>query len=150
MHGFLCAKLNTLILRPYYQLKLELSAHLATQRLQADNHRVQILALPQVDALEGLLGGDTEVLGAREEGRDVLHALEGHFAVVDLLDGAGLQGVGQLAQDDAILEHLEEVVGVAGCVNGLLGDGLDPLEALLGQLLAVLGVNLQSSQTVDV
>lgn len=73
---------------------------------------------------------------------DILHALEGHFALVDALHGASLQAVDQPAEQGAVLEHLEEVLHVSGCADVLLGDLLDPLEALLRQLIAVFGVDL--------
>lgn len=69
---------------------------------------------------------NAEGLGGFQESRDVLHALECHFAFVDFLDGSWLEGVGQLAEDHAVLENFEEVVHVSRNVYGLTGDFLDP------------------------
>lgn len=121
----------------FLSFSLSLS-YLATQRLQADDDRVEILTLPEIDTLECLLSGYTKVLGTLQESRNVLHALEGHFTLVDLLNAAGLQCVGQFAQDHTILEHLKEVFRIARCVNRLRRNSLNPFQGLLCELLAVL------------
>lgn len=74
--------------------------------------------------------------------RDILHALECHLRLVDPLHGASLQAVDQSAEQRAVLEHLKEVLHVAGCADVLGGDLLHPLQALLRQLVAVFGVDL--------
>lgn len=112
------------------------------QRLQADDYRVEVLPFPQVHGLEGLLRWNAELLGTLEEGRDVLHALEGHLAGVDLLDRTGFDRVGQVTQQDAILEHLVEVVHLAGGVDRFAGHFLDPFQTFRGELFAVFGVDL--------
>lgn len=75
------------------QTALRISTHLPSQRLQADNNRVEVLSLPKVDSLESLLSGDAAGLSTLHEGVDVLHALEGHGGGLDLLDLTGLEGV---------------------------------------------------------
>lgn len=77
---------------------------------------------------------------------DILHALESHLALVDLLHGAGLQTVDQSAQQSTVLQHLEEILHVPRGANGFAGDLLDPLQALLRQLIAVFGVNLKRAE----
>lgn len=121
---------------------LAVLAGLATQRLQADHNRVKVLPFPQVHRLEGFLRGHAELLGALEERRDVLHALERHLARVDLLHRAGLDRVRQVTQQHAVLEHLVEVVHLAAGVDRLPGDLLDPFQTFGGQLFAVFGVDL--------
>lgn len=128
------------LLRP--DRRLAVLAGLATERLQADHHRVEVLPLPQVHRLEGFLRRHAKLLRALQERRDVLHALERHLARVDLLDRAGLDRVRQVAQQNAVLEHLVEVVHLAARVDRLPGDLLDPIQTLGGQLFAVLGVDL--------
>lgn len=103
------------------------------------------MPLPQVDRLEGLLRWHPEVPRCRQESAYVLHALERHLAVVDLLDDARLDGVHQTAEEGAVLEDLIEVVHVAGRVEVLLGDPADPLEDFLGQVFAVFGIHLEES-----
>lgn len=122
--------------------RLAVLAGLATQRLQADDHRVEVLPFPEVHRLEGFLWGHAELLRTLQEGRDVLHALERHLAGVDLLHRAGLDRVGQVTQQHAFLEHLVEVVHLAGCVDRLARHLLDPFQTFRGQLFAVLGVDL--------
>lgn len=112
------------------------------ERLQADDDRVQVLPLPQVHGLEEFLRWDAELFRRLQEGGDVLHALEGHLAGVDLLDRAGIDRVRQVAQQHAVLEHLVEVVHLAGGVDRLAGDFLDPFQTLGCQLFAVFGVDL--------
>lgn len=117
-------------------------AGLATKRLQADDHRVEILPLPEVHRLEGFLWWHAKLLRTLQEGRNVLHALERHLAGVDLLHRSGFDRVGQVTQQHAVLEHLVEVVHLAGCVDRLAGDLLDPFQTFGGQFFAVLGVDL--------
>lgn len=68
-------------------------SYLPSEGLDADDHRVKVLFLPQVNGLEGLLGGHAACLGSVHKVVDVFHALEGHAGGLDLLDMAGLQGV---------------------------------------------------------
>ena len=70
-------------------------SYLTTESLQADDDRVQVLLLPQIDRLEQFFVGYAEFPGRIEETVDVLHALEGHFALLDASDAVGLQSVGQ-------------------------------------------------------
>lgn len=121
---------------------LSVLAGLATKRLQADDHRVEVLSLPEVNRLEGFLWWHAELLRTLQEGRDVLHALERHLAGVDLLHRSGFDRVGQVTQQHAVLEHLVEVVHLAGCVDRFAGDLLDPFQTFGGQFFAVLGVDL--------
>lgn len=72
-----------------------------------------------------------------QERRNVFHALEGHCALVDFLDGSGFQRVDELAEENAVLQDLEEVVHVAAGVDRLASDFLDPFEALGSQFVAV-------------
>lgn len=121
---------------------LSVLAGLATERLQADDHRVEVLPLPEVHRLEGFLWWHAKLLRTLQEGRDVLHALERHLAGVDLLHRSGFDRVGQVTQQHAVLEHLVEVVHLAGCVDRFAGDLLDPFQTFGGQFFAVLGVDL--------
>lgn len=77
---------------------LSVFAGFSAKRLQTDDYRVEVLPLPQVNGLERFLWWYTELFGTLEEGGDVLHALEGHFAGVDLLDRAGFDRVGKIAE----------------------------------------------------
>lgn len=115
------------------------------ERLKADHHRVQVLPFPQVHGLEEFLRGNAKLFRPLQEGGNVLHALEGHLAGVDLLDRAGIDRVGQVTQQDAILEHLVEVVHLAGGVDRFAGDFLDPFQTLGSELFAVFGVDLSLS-----
>lgn len=72
---------------------VETSTHLPAEGLQADDDRVEVLSLPQVDGLEGFLRGHAQRLDNLEENVDVLHALERHLTLVDLLHRAGLDVV---------------------------------------------------------
>lgn len=83
---------------------------LPSERLQADDHRVKVLLLPQVDGLEGLLRRDAQLLRSLEECVYILHALEGHGRLIDLLDGPGLDGVHKLAEQSAVPEDFVEVL----------------------------------------
>lgn len=121
---------------------LAVLAGLAAERLQADDHRVEVLSLPEVHGLEGFLWWHTELLRTLQEGRDVLHALERHLAGVDLLHRTGLDRVRQVTQENAVLENFVEVVHLPGCVDRFAGDLLDPFQTLGGQFFAVLGVDL--------
>lgn len=67
--------------------------YLSSQGLQADDHWVEVLPLPKVNSLEGLLSGDAHRAGAVQEGVDVLHALERHLWLVDFLHWSGLDFV---------------------------------------------------------
>lgn len=69
--------------------------YLTTESLEANDDGVEILPFPQVDGLEKFLGRDAECLGSFQERVDVLHALEGHFALLNALDDARLHHVGQ-------------------------------------------------------
>lgn len=73
---------------------------------------------------------------------NVLHALECHLALIDLLHGARLQAIDQLTQQHSILEYLIEVLHVSGGAGGLTRDLLNPLETLRRQFIAILGVDL--------
>lgn len=115
------------------------------ERLQADDHRVQVLPFPQVDGLEEFLRGNAELFRRLQEGGNVLHALEGHLAGVDLLDCTGVDRVGQITQQDTVLEHLVEVVHLAGGVDRLGGHFFDPIQTLGCELFAVFGVDLSLS-----
>lgn len=121
---------------------LSVLAGLAAKRLQADDHRVEVLPFPEVHRLEGFLWWYAKLLRTLQEGRDVLHALERHLAGVDLLHRSGFDRVGQVTQQHAVLEHLVEVVHLAGCVDRFAGDLLDPFQTFGGQFFAVLGVDL--------
>lgn len=125
--------------------RLAILTGFSAERLQADDHRVQVLPFPQVDGLEEFLRWNAELLGRLQEGGDVLHALEGHLAGVDLLDRSGIDCVGQVTQQDTVLQHLVEVVHLAGGVDRFAGDFLDPFQALGCELLAVFGVDLSLS-----
>lgn len=70
----------------------------SAKRLKADDYRVEVLPFPQVNGLEGFLWWNSELLGTLEESGDVLHALEGHLAGVDLLDRTGFDRVGEVTQ----------------------------------------------------
>lgn len=72
-------------------LKLFMSTHFSAQRLQADDDRVQVLTLPQINRLECLLNWNTECLRTLKESRNIFHTLESHFTLVDFLHRAGLQ-----------------------------------------------------------
>lgn len=122
--------------------RLSILSGFSAKRLKADDYRVEVLPFPQVDGLEGFLWWYAELLGALEEGGDVLHALEGHLAGVDLLDRTGFDRVGEVTQQDAILEHFVEIVHLAGGVDGFAGDFLDPFQTFCGELFAVFGVDL--------
>ena len=65
---------------------------------------MEVLLLPQVHRLEELVRTDAQVLGRRQEAVDILHALEGHLALLDLLDGAGLDLVHQAGTKKRICE----------------------------------------------
>lgn len=54
-----------------------------------------------------------------------------------------MQTVDQSAEQSSVLQHLEEVLHISGCADVLVGDLLDPLQALLRQLIAVFGVDLE-------
>ncbi|KAF4518353.1 hypothetical protein B566_EDAN007080, partial [Ephemera danica] len=56
----------------------------------ANDDGVEVLSLPQVDGLEGFLRGHAQLARHVQERVDVLHALEGHGALVDFLDAARL------------------------------------------------------------
>jgi len=118
---------------------------LPAEGLETDDDAVEVLPLPEVDGLEGLRLCDAQALGVGGEGVDVLHALEGHRARLDLLHGARLQHVDQAAENLSILEDLVEVVLVAIGVDVLAENFLDPVEHLSGGLLRVLGVHLSVS-----
>lgn len=70
---------------------------------------------------------------------DVLHHLELSTTGVDLVDGAGLNLVDELAEDSAVLEDILE-----GLTGGELGaeDGFDPFLDFLLLLRAALGSEL--------
>lgn len=102
------------------------SNYLSSQRLQADDNRVQVLSFPQVNRLERFLYGNTEGLCCIQESWNVLHALECHFAFVNFLDGSWLKSIGQLAQDDSVLKDFEEVVHISRGVDWFSSDLLDP------------------------
>lgn len=68
--------------------------YLSSKRLQANDHRIQVLAFPQVNSLEGLLGWYTEGLGALHELVDVFHALECHGRRLNFPDCSRFQGIG--------------------------------------------------------
>lgn len=115
---------------------------LTTESLQADDDRVQILLLPQIDRLEQFLVGHAEFPGRFQEAVDVLHALEGHFALLDASDGVGLQSVGQFAEENSVSQLFEDVVRVAGEVVGHASDLVDPFQNLASVLFAVLAHDL--------
>lgn len=71
------------------------SSYLSAQRLQANDHRVQILAFPQVNGLECLLGRHAHGYGHGQKVIDVFHAFESHRASVHFLHGTRDQGVHQ-------------------------------------------------------
>lgn len=116
---------------------------LPSEGLQTDHDGVEVLALPQVDGLEGLLGGNAAGLGAVHKLVDVLHALEGHLRLLDLLDLAGFQGVDQLAKQLAVLEHLVEIVHVSRLADVSSCDQGNPVQAFYSLLFAVLGIDLR-------
>lgn len=115
---------------------------LPAQRLDADDDRVQVLPLPQIHRLEGFLRGDAELFRTLQEGGNVLHALKRHLAGVDLLHRTGVDRVGQVAQDHAVLEHLVEIVHLTGGVDRLARHLLDPFQTFGGEFFAVLVVYL--------
>jgi len=115
---------------------------LPAEGLQTDNDAVEVLPLPQVDGLEGLRVRHPERLGVGREGVDVLHALEGHGARLDLLHGSRLQYVDQTAEHLTVPEDLEEVVRIPFGADVLPENFLDPVQRLFGRLLRVLGVDL--------
>lgn len=122
---------------------------LPSQRLQADNNRVEVLSLPKVHSLEGLLSGHAAGLSTLHEGVDVLHALEGHGGGLDLLDLTGLEGVNHLAQQLSVLQGFVEIVGVSRLVDvGACDDG-DPFQALGGLLFAVFCVDLLEKSHIE-
>lgn len=121
---------------------LSILTSFSAKRLKADDYRVEVLPFPQVNSLEGFLWWNSELLGTLEESGDVLHALEGHLAGVDLLDRTGFDRVGEVTQQDAILEHLVEVVHLAGGVDRFASDFLDPFQTFGCELFAVFGVDL--------
>ena len=73
--------------------------------LKADDHAVEVLLLPEVHSLEELIRRHAQGLGRRQEAVDVLHALEGHLALLDLLHRARLDLVHQAgkAHNEAML-----------------------------------------------
>lgn len=119
-------------------------AYFASEGLEADDDRVEVLALPQVDRLEELLRRDTHLTGRLQEAVDVLHALERHRALLDLLHDARLHDVGELAEQGAVAQLLVDVVWVAGQVGGLAGQRVNPLHHFAGVLLVVLAHDLST------
>lgn len=73
--------------------------YLSPERLKTDDDRVEVLSLPEVDRLEGFLSGDTHGSSSLKESVDVLHTLEGHLTLVDLLHGARFQCIDQSETD---------------------------------------------------
>jgi hypothetical protein len=62
-----------------------------------------------------------------KEVSNVLHLLEGHAALVNLLNALGLKAVHELAQNNAVLQELMD--GLVGFL-GHAGHSRDPLECL--------------------
>lgn len=83
----------------------------ATERVQAQRHLRNVASLEQIRGLEDLLLGHTVLLDCRLEALHVLHQLEIGAALLDLLDRAGRQLIGQSAQDRAVLQHVLVLAG---------------------------------------
>ena len=90
--------------------------------MQAQGDLSDVALLEQVSSLEDLLLGHSVLLDGRLEALDVLHQLEVGSLLLDLLHRSGGDGVDQLAQDDAVLEHLLVLADQL-----LASDGLDPI-----------------------
>ena len=81
---------------PYFRkLLIDREPHLPPQGLQADDHTVEVLSLPEIYGLEQLSIRYSASLGTGGEGVDVLHALEGHGTGLDLLHRSWLHCVHQ-------------------------------------------------------
>lgn len=127
--------------------RLAILGCLTTESLEADDDRVEILPLPQVDGLEELLRWHAECLGRFQERVNVFHTLEGHFALLNALDDARLHNIGQFAQESSITQVLVNVIGISGGVVRFTGQLTDPFEYFLSVLLAVFAIDLWITRT---
>lgn len=83
----------------------------ATQRVQAQRHLRNVATLEQISGLEDLLLRHAVLLDGRLEALHVLHQLEVGAALLDLLDRAGRQLIGQSAQHLAVLQDVLVLAG---------------------------------------
>lgn len=132
--------------RAVYEIEYE--TYLSAERLQTYHNGIKVLSFPQIHSLEGFLRGHPQVFGSLQKGADVLHALEGHLALVDFLHAARFDVVHQSAKQRAVLQDFVEVIHVARCVEILVCDPADPLKDLLCELFAVFGINLKKLQLI--
>lgn len=123
---------NILVSFLWSDARLTVVASLPAERLEADNHGVEILPLPEVNSLEGLLRWDAERSRRFEERVYILHAFERKRGLVHFLHGTLLDFVHQFAKEDAILQGLKEVVHVPVGIYVFAGDRLDPFQTFLG------------------
>lgn len=112
--------------RPTYQTR---------QSVQAQGDLGNVALLEQISSLEDLLLWHSVLLDASLEPLDVLHQLEVGSLLLDLLDGSGSNGVDQLAQDNAVLQHILVIADQL-----LAGHLADPVQDLL---LLILVTGLQ-------
>lgn len=118
---------------------LGMSVSLTAEGVQCADDLGNVLLLPKVDCLEHVDVRDSICFDCGLEVGNVLHHLELSTRGVDLVDGARLQLVDELAEDCAVLEDIFERVA-----RGELGteDGLDPLLDLLLLVRVALGSEL--------
>ena len=81
-----------------------------------------VILLVEIDRVKAVVRGHADLLREVDEVRDVLHLLEREPRRVDLLHGAGLDRVDELAEQGAVLERRREVT----LGKRFAGDGLDP------------------------
>lgn len=112
--------------------------HQSGQGQQAEGDLSNVALLEQVSGLEDLLLWHAVLLDASLEALDVLHQLEVGSLLLDLLHGAGGDRIDQLAEDDAVLQHLIVVADQL-----LSGHRADPIQHLL------LGILVTGLQIVD-
>lgn len=111
--------------------------HQTGQSVQAESDLSNVALLEQVGGLEDLLLWHAVLLNSRLEALNVLHQLEVGSLLLDLLHGSGRDGVDQLAEDDAVLQHL-----IVFADQLLASDGRDPIQNLLLSVL-VAGLKLE-------
>lgn len=102
------------------------TTHQSRQSVQAQGDLSNVALLEQISSLEDLLLWHSVLLDASLEPLDVLHQLEVGSLLLDLLHGSGGNSVDQLAQDNAVLQHILVIADQL-----LAGHLADPVQDLL-------------------
>lgn len=66
----------------------------SAEREKSDADGEEVTSFDEIDRLEGLLVRDSLLLGKLDESVDVFHAGKSRDRLLDLLDGSGLESVG--------------------------------------------------------